>query len=106
MGNTVRVVVLLCPRLSGEQSRKSLVKVDQVLRVFSAFVFVLRREDIIGTEGWVVLKPTVFKSDGLDHPLSTCASFHAKQCSVHAQLRGEMHTEIMGIIHAGVHTLT
>ena len=58
------------------------------------------------TERQFVVKPTVFKRNGLDHPLSTCASFHAKQSSVHAQRRGEIHTEIVSVTHAGVHTLT
>jgi hypothetical protein len=57
-------------------------------------------------ERYVVVKPTVFKSDGLDHPLSTCASFHAEEFSIYAQRLKDMHTKIMGIIHSCVHTLT
>ena len=71
-------IFILCrPWLSGEQACKLFVKVDQVLCVFPALVLVLKMDDITGTERQVILKLTVFKRDGLDHLLSTCASFHA-----------------------------
>ena len=73
--------VIFCPLFAGDHSCNPLVKVNQVLCIFSAFVFVLQRDDMNMTtrrERQVIVKPTVVKSKGLAHPRSTCASFHAE----------------------------
>ena len=51
---------------------------------------------------------TVLSSDMSAHPLMTCASFHAMASAQFDYKAGSEipHTEVVGIVHASIHTLT
>ena len=103
------ILVLLRSRLSREQRGEFAVKVDQVLRVLPSFElilrFILRKNCMPRLEGWL----TSFSSEMSAHPRRTWVSFQTfgwRQPSGIDEIQPCLLTEIMGIVHASVHTLS
>lgn len=107
MAHTVAIV--LGEWFPGEKSGELLVKTYQVLGVFPSLVLVLNdyRQDIYS--GRAKEAPTVFSRERSAQPRKTYASFQTRYKVRHeytARCNEYLLTEIMGVVHAGVHTLS